>query len=610
MGRDLRCRLGRVQGGIRSARRHSVFPDRRGRQHRPDRGGAAGTLAENAWVLDGAIVRAKCGRAESWTITTQCGTEEPPNCPNTGATDIEFLRGLLARNVTFTGRRGIPGGLDQLRVFAEFDDETYECDTLGLGVQGRMTIGSPEPESVGPEVCVERFLALGGGILTISDGTQFTVGPCGQTAGPDLIAFGPNSGLWYGRWEYDGPYGEEFLTTFRALEATGERVPPLHFDAESSFRAQHPPASENSERLRLETAVDLDIAIEMSGVGAMATDLGGVDLKILQAHTYTGGNCGAPLPCEEYGEPNCLYGCFDPGAVFECPVRIEAIAPDVGNVWFTDLEGTRCVKYWNSLTLADGADAVVVDNHVNYTPTPGCPGNRPEAIYVFGDVSLFSAADVSILNLGGYRLYYGGILKDHEGIEFEEGSVPICGERFPLIKTEYGDFDGNCLINDADFELLGSPTGPPATPIAQTNPLFDFDGDCSFGETDYQQFMSRYVPHVDVPVTCSAAGEDCDPGAIRARWTPVQPLKRARTSAAHVTCSCGLVPCRETSRCEFPRTDVFGMPTMMAHYPPTRNFGKQASGMNSWSRGKMSCPIRSTRSRHRAQRVDLASPSS
>jgi hypothetical protein len=517
-----------------------------------------GDLDQSLWYLDGAVVRAKCGYAHRWFITAQCGDPSGENCPNTGVTNLSFWGGLRAKNVEFWGRRATVGNAsDVLRI--HFNDNYFEneCDAVGLALEGgRFTIGSPEVSSVGPRVLTERIFSIPGALLTLQDGARLEVRRLARSE-PDLVTFGGGA-LRYGRWEYDdflharlldnccdgfcssqqcdpacvepcaaqraAEYSEPFLTTFRVEGSAVEpRAPKIHFYPGAVLTTYS--LTTPDPRMRLETATHLDVETLVSQPPMNSWDTSGVDLVILPPMAPVTGDpdCGLPLLCPP-NSSGCAFACSDEDASYHCPVQVEAFAPDVGNVWFTDLPGRRCIKHWRSLTLTDGADMGLVDRHRNDTVENRGPPPRPEAMYVLGDVTLSYHSDASRLHLNGLTLYYGGELRS-EGFQVQP---LICGSAVPLLKTEYGDFNGDCVIDDADFALLAPPDGPSPTPVPLANPLFDFDGDCAFGPADYAVFMSRYTPGVTTPVACSWPSAGSSPSGSAAIGPPAAGRSAAR----------------------------------------------------------------------------------
>jgi hypothetical protein len=194
-----------------------------------------------------------------------------------------------------------------------------------------------------------------------------------------------------------------------------------------------------------------------------------------------------------------------------CPAEIEVFGTDSCNVFFADLPKPGPQKTWRSLELRMrsqvSALTKLVDAHANASGSVACA--LGEAMFVEGDVYLFGDGVEAPLDLNGLRLYYGSLT-----VEVEPGFKN--GTAVELIVTEFGDFNGDCVINEIDDALF--PDVPPGQSIVAELPIFDFDGDGFITSIDTQEFISRrdanppYVP------------EDCTGGSGGPAWNcPASP---------------------------------------------------------------------------------------
>jgi hypothetical protein len=189
--------------------------------------------------------------------------------------------------------------------------------------------------------------------------------------------------------------------------------------------------------------------------------------------------------------------------------------------FFEDVNEPRCLKYWRNLTIrlpSGGSNANILESHDawdNHVPNPqsGAHVCYPEAMYVSGKLTLFS--DFSWLCLSSWnRLYYGdvddadamdNICCDSNGCNPPSECVcqqgnwpdpPACPHgppqvgAYPLIKTKYGDFDGDCDIDATDYyDYLRSYVTAPG--VASAYPLGDYDGDCDIDLVDLMAYRRR-----------------------------------------------------------------------------------------------------------------------
>jgi hypothetical protein len=262
------------------------------------------------------------------------------------------------------------------------------------------------------------------------------------------------------------------------------RFPKLQFKANSYITTELPidPLTEGIvQELLLTLYVHFDIESKVSWPPALSWHTGDVDLAIEATGTL--------VP----------------------PVQMECIASDSCNIWFTDVPEPRCLKHWRSLTIGGNyvLNLELVDHHDNHQPNAvPCGDSAPtEAMYVLGDISAEDIDDgQSTVNLNGLRLYYGGSIP-----VWTSGSpfLSVGGEPFPLIKTNWGDFDGDCDIDVEDALLFPlSNAVPPVTyNLLATNPLFDHDGDCRIGEHEYELFYCRFSGE------CPMSWTTCNGGA-------------------------------------------------------------------------------------------------
>jgi hypothetical protein len=336
------------------------------------------------------------------------------------------------------------------------------------------------PSKRGPSIDAEKLLVRASGNLTIDDGTLFSITAWdleGHLA-PVAADFQPLSSLRYG---HDGPPPPEDpngpksnTLTVDMREASG-RQPAMHLQGGSYITTKLPRGEDAQvQQLTLDLQVHLDVEGILSQAPAVAWDTTTVDLKI------------RPGTLDDGNPP---------------PVETEAIAADACNVFFTDLPTgpAPCLKYWRSLTVGEFSPYQeqptmrLVDNHDNHRPNKSSCGAAPapEAMYIAGDVFVEGWTDyLPLIDLNGMNLYYGGMIDYGGSVGPFSQSLFTNGSAIPLIKTHWGDFNGDCVIDGADAALF--PFVFPGVPtIRARNPMFDFDGDCKIGQLEYDEFYNR-----------------------------------------------------------------------------------------------------------------------
>jgi hypothetical protein len=433
---------------------------------------------DSAWVLDGVLLRAQQAyNLQYWHVT------ETLNRPN----DFELTEYFQSGDLLFSGTQG-----STFRVaFADLPGNPPE---QGLRIVGSMSIEGPlydpqhpELEMVqGPSATVHKLAVDdrdGSGALSLSDGVQFRVGVWSETQSRETLpveaVFEPTSSLRYGPRMGQPP--SQALTLFEVFDRTSDppREPTLEFlgnpvDGASYITTAKKRETGLNQELELRLGVHLDVQGDLSkpsqilrdpsdpGQGYIAWDGGDVDLVVTQAVNSPGQDCRSTNDCHD--------------------AEIEAIAGDSCNVWFQDAPEPRCLKHWRSFTLNPGSEnyARLVDRRDNYVATPGpCAQTPAEAMYVKGDVFV---NDEPELDVNGLRLYYGGTFTDLVGPASLNGVIK-------LIKTEWGDFNGDCYIDDMDAAIL-----PDGALFTVPFPNLDWDGDCDVDGVELGAFDQRYIP--------------------------------------------------------------------------------------------------------------------
>lgn len=200
------------------------------------------------------------------------------------------------------------------------------------------------------------------------------------------------------------------------------------------------------------------------------------------------------------------------------PVELEMIAPDNCNIMFVDGNGDLspdipCIKYWRSLRLVRfNLDFVNVrDNHVPYGESPNA------ALYLIEGYN-GPSLPAGRVDLMGSALYYGG---DASGEIID--SVTGTPRYSQLILTTYGDFDGDCDVDDDDLAQFNAVKL--GSDVVTCYPLADADGDCDVDDDDLAIFNIQYgndtlcqdppgtyvnEPRVPLDPACPTPPTDCD----------------------------------------------------------------------------------------------------
>jgi hypothetical protein len=324
---------------------------------------------------------------------------------------------------------------------------------------------------------VEKLVVEPGAFLYISGGTSFLVGEVDDVGAPStetpvLNQFGDGASLLY------GPVASgAVISSFTSWADLPGTDPPLEFLGDSYITTAVDPALSEcgdppvdcKQELTLAARVSIDIEGTLSEPPARSWYTGDVDVYYESA--------------------------WD-------PAEFEVIAADVCNVWFTDVPEPRCLKYWRKMRFSKEHNEVsLVDNHDNhvpnpeFTPDPECPESK-EALYLREGVDFEAGgSETRMLYTEDYRVYYGGEISqddpDNRGLicappyepPWQCSDVPI-----RLIMTHYGDFNGDCLINEEDLRYLYAAAQARGT---TEFPLGDYHGDCVVGLKDYLKVHQR-----------------------------------------------------------------------------------------------------------------------
>lgn len=462
-----------------------------------------------------------------------------------------WIDGLLrATDFTYQGTwgRDFYGGFYGSEVYVGYDEQlgnTQDGSGLRVPSPGHLTmeryVGVYQDESrprTGPRLKTASLRVDPGGKIILRDGSELTVGPIGPEQAEtgeffeypddakDILApwhtWDPHEGVFdgsllgaaslrYGRsldialpllGQEAGDPGER-ISLFEAqghprtdpsqAEETKlpRNLPPLIFTNGAFIAPEVSLATDDSQALRLRLQVNLQIESRLSSLPGRSWDTSQVDLS---ANVNTAGECLLP--------PIVELDCDDDTAVL-CPIELEAIASDDGPVWFIDLPSgvPSCRKFWRSFRLGEqnGYETYtrLVDRFNNHLPDPNNPTGLPcenEAMYVLGDVKIFDTGGLP-LRLGDHKLYYGGdLFVGPELLPWAPPAwLPVCPAEniVKLVKTVYGDFNGDCEIDEDDLCIweMYHPLNPSLrkTPRA----YFDYDGDCLVGPTDWQVFNER-----------------------------------------------------------------------------------------------------------------------
>ncbi len=413
------------------------------------------------WELQGVTLRAR--RAQNlgvWTVQQAVGAR---------ANDLQFTEYLQANEFFFEGAVN-----SKLNVLFPGDDPSNPQVDEGLHVLNAMHVAGPTDSALaqGPKVQTERLLVGPQAKLVLSDGAEFQVREDDHfLTAPAGATFEDEASLQY------GPFYAQSLTLFEVQDwgAGPGRVPPLAFKGNSFITTALPidPIIEGfNQELEMHLHVHLDIEGELSRPPAIAWHTGEVDLVVGSSAV---------------GNPP--------------PLKLEVIAADSCNLWFTDIPEPRCLKHWRSLTVHArdgplGPEMKLVDRHDNYPSSAAvCESTDfPEAMYVKQNVIIHNHGPATV-DLNHLRLYYGGELITRGPGAFTRG-WPIL-----LLHTEYGDFNGDCVVDEADETWLPAGlrrgAGEISTaPVHATLPILDYDGDCDVDEVEiglfYQRLDARY----------------------------------------------------------------------------------------------------------------------
>lgn len=408
------------------------------------------------WTLNGAVVRAKrCQNLGIWNVNQ--ASNAPPN-------EISAIEYFETGRTILTGRR-------QSTLWVATPSATANPGGLRVKdlLEAKFGLGDA------PSIEAEKLLVDAGKTVKLAHGAYLGIRES-SISGVQHSAFAPVSAVFDGtaslgsKLLYGNPAVEpERITQLEVQEnVSGIREPALRFAGQSYISTQTDPDNDPAQELEIHLGVHLEIQAETMRSPGIAWHTGGVDILVLPSSSFLAAD-------------------------------MENIAADCCNVFFTDVREPRCLKYWRNLTLKDHPEvsARLLDKFENYLPNIG---SNPEAMYVREKVEGVFPPGM-IIDLNQKRLYYGELVGDPAGL--------VNGVHAQLIKTRFGDFDGNCKIDSADYNNYLRPfvTSPG---VVTAYPLGDFDGDCDIDLVDLREYRSRLgqtntcsnlppVPKLDCP---------------------------------------------------------------------------------------------------------------
>jgi hypothetical protein len=174
-------------------------------------------------------------------------------------------------------------------------------------------------------------------------------------------------------------------------------------------------------------------------------------------------------------------------------VDFEAIAEDNCKVWFVDVPEPRCLKHFRSMKASFHAHVKLVDDVDNHVcASPGF--TKDGALYLVGDL-VIDSDDGAQLDVDGIQVYYGGTQSgDHTGT-----LAPV-----PLVFSVYGDFDGDCCVDQDDYDTIVNFLS--GTVSRCDWPNADYNGDCSEDAFDVAEVLERLSA---LPAYCFDGDPDC-----------------------------------------------------------------------------------------------------
>lgn len=391
---------------------------------------------------------------------------------------MTFSEFFSVRILTFSAGSG--------SVITVLDPSAEADDVTGLRIQARLRLSRDAALTVGPFVEAEGFFVEPKGTITLEHGSRFaaTKPHDGHTHAPTRADFkgaeDTASVLSYGFYFPDNPSNE--ITRFSVDDNADAHHPSLAFHGQSYITSVSDPdiVSTNGEIQELQLALRSHLEIEATTHAPPARNwfTGHVDLV--------------------------YYPSRVPGD--RTAARHEAVAADCCNVFFTDVNEPRCLKYWRSLYAKPSGCGIehvfidLVDERENYPPSPA-----REAFYIRDRAAIGESETgtpcgnldrFAELRLNNLRFYYGVLYP-------ADGTTVCGGEHYPLIKTIYGDFDGDCDVDRDDYETLEFYAKSSGPGIPSEYPLADFDGDCDIDLQDMNAFRVR------LGRTCTC--DDCGP---------------------------------------------------------------------------------------------------
>jgi hypothetical protein len=400
--------------------------------------GVTGTPTNTSrWTLEGTYLRGNTARnLDQWVISETPGT----------ASTIQFRRYFESKQTFLSGtsassfKVSIVGG---------------QAGERGLRVKTSFEMRRPSSavNMDGPRTECEELLVEANGKIQLERGAYLGVKRIESAVddAPTGNRFESGSRLLYGLRRSANDVSLT-MTLLDLLErAKHAREPKFHLAGQAYMGTPIDPDKlqvGQLQEMEVHSAVHFDVEANTANLPARNWYTGEVDLAVLPTFA---------------GDAAC------PG---ECPAAYEVFVPDCCNVFFTNVSEPRCLKYWRTIRLKDDQADVfmdLVDVHDNYQPNPphGACSPCTEAMYVRESVT---APGFSRIDTNGHPLYYGS---------FTGAQPPADG--YTLIKTKYGDFNGDCAIDGTDYAIIRSHyvSPQPGQPVPLTSyPIGDLDEDC------------------------------------------------------------------------------------------------------------------------------------
>jgi hypothetical protein len=436
--------------------------------------GAAGVIDGNYpytegnsdWHLDGVLLFAKRARdLGDWTVTSAV---PDGNHYTFVGNYINFREGFEVNRLTWTSRGGW-NYRDEFNV--RVPDELsgsyglHVLDKLDLGAQYE---GPSEEAQPGPDVKTEHLEVHQDAELIIHHGTLFRVHEMTDTPGndggpaPGGAIFRTESSLRYGPTNVNTYWPETpipYPTEFTVVEPLFTDPPTLLFEGDSFITSITDPDDEDfADELFMTLAeTSFEIQAEVSEFPAREWYTGSVDLLMK-------GAVGSDT--------------------------LELIAQDNCQVWFVDVPEPRCLKYWRNYKVVGGGqqttyEVILVDEYDNHVC--GTEPDPPDgALYIAGDLLVEDFGNLTLSN-PSMEVYYGGDLDAWNAGAIRRGSTQYTP--IPLVKSVYGDFDGDCCVGYDDYYLIYEY----ATSLGDHCdwPVADYNGNCSVDLYDVAEVLNR-----------------------------------------------------------------------------------------------------------------------